>query len=270
MTQWSRGLAALGVAGVLAGGVALARGPDMNLPIFGSTPGMPGPSYSHAPSFTPYRNFVSPSYEAPAEHARSYEEAPEHRKAKRTTSASAASFGYGKPVCVRLCDGSFFPTSSVSGGEAACAAQCPDAPTALYTMPTDRIEDAVSSTGKPYTALPVAKRFETSFESTCTCHRDGVYSPARELLKDPTLRKGDVVMTADGFRVYEGDGYRPSGEKDFVALARAHVPNQERAELTAMERARAGSPAPSRPSLVATRRPKGKVTVDNGTDTAER
>jgi hypothetical protein len=266
MTLWSRGLAAAALAGLLAGGVALARGPDMNLPIFGAAaPASGGDSY------TPYRNSFAPpeqpEWRVRSYDDRSYDDEPRH-KAKRPSGGSP-SFGYGKPVCVRLCDGSFFPAASVTGGDAACASQCPDAPTALYTMPTDRIEDAVSSTGKPYSALPVARRFETSFENTCTCHRDTVASRAKELLHDPTLRKGDVVMTAEGFRVYEGDGYRPTGPQDFVALTRAHVPKEERAALLAMERANSGSPAPAQPSLVAAR-PKGNVTVDDGATTAAR
>jgi hypothetical protein len=257
MTQWTRGLSALAVVAVLAGSAALARGLDMNLQLFGVTPGMNVPSANYAP-----RDYYTP----PETQVRSYDDTTERRKPKRAT---VASFGSGKPVCVRLCDGSFFPTASATGGDSACAAQCPDAPTALYTMPTDRIEDAVSSTGKLYSALPVAKRFETSFESTCTCHRsDTVASRAKELLHDNTLRKGDVVMTAEGFRVYEGDGYGPTGPKDFVSLARARVSKEERATLTAMERAGGGSPAPARPSLVAAR-PKGNVTVDNGTGTTD-
>ena len=142
---------------------------------------------------------------------------------------------------------SFFPAASIAGGDAACAAQCPDAPTALYTMPADRIEDAVSLSGKPYTQLPVAKRYQTSFESTCTCHRDTVASRPKDILNDPTLRKGDVVMTADGFRVYEGGGYGASRERDFVSLSRAGLPKDERATLVAMERSGAGSPPRPRP-----------------------
>lgn len=257
MGHWTRGLAALALAGGLAAaGIALARGPDMNLPMF-AAPGM-----SSGGNFNPVSRFFG----APSESSvsRSYDEpGPAVDKPKRSGGA-VASFGYGKAVCVRLCDGFFFPTASISGGEAACAAQCPDAPTALYTMPTEHIEDAVSSTGKRYSALPVAKRYQTSFESTCTCRRDTVASRANELLHDATLRKGDVVMTAAGFRVYQGDGYGPNEPKDFVALSRARdVSKAQRAALAAMERASAGSPAPIAPKLVASR-PKGSVTVDNG------
>jgi Protein of unknown function (DUF2865) len=111
-------------------------------------------------------------------------------------------------VCVRLCDGAFFPLSGSANStanhqtanyqDAVCGSLCPDAPTAIYQLPagSDKIEDAVSSTGSRYTSLPVALRYRTTLDRTCTCHA----SPARQLAmtRDPTLRKGDFVMTRDG------------------------------------------------------------------------
>ena len=173
----------------------------MNLPIFGAAPG----SFSPSPSFAPSRSFFSPPHDASVEPVRSYDEERE-RPAQPPSAPSVAAFGSGKPVCVRLCDGSFFPTASVSGGDAACAAQCPDSPTALYTMSTDRIEDAVSSTGKPYSALPVAKRYQTSFESTCACHRDSVASRAKELSARHDVAKGR--RRHDGRRISRLPGRR--------------------------------------------------------------
>lgn len=252
---------ATAIFGVIVGGVALAHGPSL------INPG-PAPATGNWGGGQTFRGFFSaPEPETPRVR---YEEPEQHHaKPKRSTGGGGgayAAFGYGKPVCVRLCDGSFFPTTSVAAGEAACAAQCPDAPVALYTMPTDRIEDAVSSDGKRYSALPVASRFETSFENTCTCHRNPtVATRTKEILADTTLRKGDVVMTATGFRVYEGDGYGPTGPKDFLTLSQAKVSKEERATLAAMERASSGSaPTSTAPSVVAAR-PKGNVTVDNGT-----
>jgi hypothetical protein len=241
MAQGNRSLAALALgAGLALGGMAFARGPMLGAPIFGQ-----------AGSFGGFFGSSEPASAPVVQHR-------VHRK-------HVAAFGGGQPVCVRLCDGSFFPTASAVGGEATCAAQCPDAPTALYTMTSDRIEDAVSSTGAPYSKLPVAGRFEKNFEGTCTCHRDVVASHAKELLHDDTLRRGDVVMMASGFRVYVGDGYGPSGSEDFVALASArNLPRDERATLAAMEKASAGSPVRAAPALLAAR-PKGRVTVENAT-----
>jgi hypothetical protein len=247
MAQRTRGLAALAavcgvaVCGLVAGGVALARGPTLGPPLFSRSGGFGG--------------FVESHYEA----------APAPVRERRSPRKRASAVRYGQAVCVRLCDGFFFPTNSSVGGESTCAAQCPDAPTELYTMTSDKIDDAVSSTGALYSKLPVANRYQTSFESTCTCHRETTASRTEELLRDTTLRRGDVVMTAQGFRVYVGDAYGPSGPGDFVDLSQARgLPTAERAELVAMERSSAGSPERGAPGLIA-HRPKGRVTVENGT-----
>ena len=146
----------------------------------------------------------------------------------------------GLAVCVRLCDGFFFPSATGSGGDEACAAQCPDALTARYTEPagSDRIEDAVSTRGALYSALPVANRYQTTLDSTCSCHRSPVRSYSDSLLNDPTLRKGDVVMTPKGFVVFEGAKTRSITSSNFVALSQARSLSKDlRATLVDMERA---------------------------------
>ena len=146
----------------------------------------------------------------------------------------------GRAVCVRLCDGFFFPSAASSGGDEACAAQCPDAPTARYTEPagSDRIEDAVSTRGALYTALPVADRYRTALDNTCTCHRSPARGYSESMLNDPTLRKGDVVMTPNGFVVFRGAKARSITSSDFVALSEARsLPKDLRATLVDMERA---------------------------------
>jgi hypothetical protein len=151
----------------------------------------------------------------------------------------------GRSVCVRLCDGAFFPIAPVSShndiasNQESCSALCPDAPTALYVEPagSDKIEDAVSTTGAPYTALPVALRYRTVEDNTCACHR--TIAQKYPLLRDRTLRKGDTVMTANGFVVFQGARQLPYARSDFVALAASSVPRDQRATLMEMERANA-------------------------------
>ncbi len=126
-------------------------------------------------------------------------------------------------MCVRLCDGGFFPSNTASGGDAACEAQCPDAPTALYTMPSSqKIEDAVSVAGAPYSSLPVAGRFRSVVDKTCACHREKP-DYAEMLLHDRTLRRGDAIMTPKGVVVYQGGAEVAAQRKDFVALAQDRV-----------------------------------------------
>jgi hypothetical protein len=151
----------------------------------------------------------------------------------------------GLAVCVRLCDGFFFPSATSSGGDEACAAQCPDAPTAGYTEPagSDRIEDAVSTRGALYSALPVANRYQTTFDNTCRCHRSLTPGYSESVLHDPTLRNGDVVMTSKGLLVFQGAETRTITSADFVALSQARsLPQGLRAALVALEPAGASQP----------------------------
>jgi Protein of unknown function (DUF2865) len=130
----------------------------------------------------------------------------------------------GLAVCVRLCDGYFFPINAATGGEATCNAQCPDAPSALYRelAGSDNIEDAISATGTPYSALPAAGRYRSIVDGACTCHRKNV-NYSKMILKDPTLRKGDMVMTPTGLVVYEGSNNSVVRQEDFVAVAQSRL-----------------------------------------------
>ncbi len=146
----------------------------------------------------------------------------------------------GLAVCVRLCDGFFFPSATRSDGDDACAVQCPDAPAARYTEPagSDRIEDAVSTRGALYSALPVANRYRTTFDNACSCRHSLNSGYSASSLNDPTLRKGDLVMTPKGFLVFQGAKTRSVTSSDFVALSQApSLPKDIRAALVAMERA---------------------------------
>ena len=154
------------------------------------------------------------------------------RKKKRTD------FSGGQAICVRLCDGYAFPTNA-SLGEAACTAACPDASSAIYFLRggPDKIANSVSSRGEPYTALPVALRYRTMLDSSCTCHRSSPSNDLEAILRDLSLRKGDVVMTERGFVLFSGEPHQSKSEKDLIPLARAGLGQESRAILFAMERA---------------------------------
>lgn len=146
-----------------------------------------------------------------------------------------------RPVCVRLCDGYFFPLATarragVANDQAACSDQCPDASTALYFLPSgsDRIEDASSARGERYTALATALRYRSTGVDACTCH--ATVARATPYWRDPTLRKGDAVMTPSGFMVYRGGSVSRFARENFTRLAAASLPRDRRAELTAIER----------------------------------
>ena len=86
--------------------------------------------------------------------------------------------GYSINVCVRTCDGSFFPLpySGASGAslEQVCQALCPNAEMALYSMPFGgTIAEGVTPTGVRYTSQPYALKFQQSYEESCSCRRPG-------------------------------------------------------------------------------------------------
>lgn len=75
-----------------------------------------------------------------------------------------------RTVCVRICDGAFFPISANASppnfarDTAMCSARCPGTPTELYyhALQTQETEDMVSAaTGRPYRDLPNAFAYRT-------------------------------------------------------------------------------------------------------------
>ncbi|MEI2302162.1 DUF2865 domain-containing protein [Ensifer sp. MJa1] len=86
-----------------------------------------------------------------------------------------------RTMCVRTCDGAFFPISSdatpadFARDEQACRARCPGAETELFfhDLNTEESEQMVSaSTGRPYTELPNAFAYRTRGVGTpgiCGC-----------------------------------------------------------------------------------------------------
>jgi Protein of unknown function (DUF2865) len=85
-----------------------------------------------------------------------------------------------KAVCVRSCDGSFFPVSYSAGGgrlddlQDMCRALCPNADVNLYTYsPSGDIENAVSISGSRYIDSPNALKYRKAVDSSCSCRRRG-------------------------------------------------------------------------------------------------
>ena len=109
-------------------------------------------------------------------------------------------------VCVRTCDGSFFPVSYSGAGSRAdsledvCRALCPNADMALYSFPFGgTIDEAASPTGEPYANLPNAGKFEKTYDPSCSCRRKG--QTWAEALADAEARYGhekhDILVTPE-------------------------------------------------------------------------
>jgi len=118
----------------------------------------------------------------------------------------AAAHGGSQAVCVRSCDGGFFPLgiSARRGSESLtemCQALCPGTETAVFTRsPDSDIKSAVGLDGKPYMDLPNALKFQKNYSSACSCRQPGkswaeTLANAEEVLG--STRKGDIVVTPE-------------------------------------------------------------------------
>ena len=114
--------------------------------------------------------------------------------------------GGSQAVCVRTCDGGFFPMnmSSHRGSESLnemCTALCPNTPVAVYTRnPNSDIKTAVSLDGTPYMELSNALKFQKTFDAACTCRPAGktwaeTLAGAESVLGNQ--RKGDILVTPE-------------------------------------------------------------------------
>jgi len=116
--------------------------------------------------------------------------------------------GNFRTLCVRTCDGYYFPISfSVPASRfqddaQTCQRMCPAAQVSLYAYhnPGEEMTQAVSATdGRPYTELPTAFRYRTEFNSACSCRKPGQsWSDAMQSGgADQTVLQGDIVVTED-------------------------------------------------------------------------
>lgn len=80
-----------------------------------------------------------------------------------------------RTVCVRLCDGSYFPISFATTRDrfkadaAKCKSSC-GSPAKLFVGPPDgAADDLVDVRGSQYADLPNAFKYRTSYDASCTC-----------------------------------------------------------------------------------------------------
>ena len=116
--------------------------------------------------------------------------------------------GTFRTVCVRTCDGAYFPVSFATyqarfqDDEKTCKALCPATEATLfsYRNPGEDINQAVSIGGQPYSALPNAFKFRTEFNPSCACKAAGqTWSDALKSVDDKALveQQGDIIVTEE-------------------------------------------------------------------------
>ena len=116
--------------------------------------------------------------------------------------------GTYRTVCVRTCDGAYFPVSFATvparfpDDERSCKALCPAAEATLfaYRNPGEDMNQAVSISGQPYSALPNAFKFRTEFNPSCGCKAVGqTWSDALKSIDDKAAaeQQGDIIVTEE-------------------------------------------------------------------------
>src|SRR3954471_9449659 len=119
--------------------------------------------------------------------------------------------GTFRTVCVRTCDGAYFPVSFATvqarfpDDERTCKALCPATEATLfsYRNPGEDINQAVSTTGQQYTALPNAFKFRSEFNPSCACKAAGqTWSDALKSVEDQAAaaQQGDIIVTEESAR----------------------------------------------------------------------
>jgi hypothetical protein len=128
--------------------------------------------------------------------------------------------GTYRTVCVRTCDGAYFPVSFATvparfpDDERSCKALCPAAEATLfaYRNPGEDMNQAVSINGQPYSALPNAFKFRTEFNPSCACKAVGqTWSDALKTIDDKAAaeQQGDIIVTEESARKMQQQRAQP-------------------------------------------------------------
>jgi hypothetical protein len=150
------------------------------------------------------------------------------------TNAPSADFGPQsgtyRTVCVRTCDGAYFPVSFATvparfpDDERSCKALCPAAEATLfaYRNPGEDMNQAVSINGQPYSALPNAFKFRTEFNPSCACKAVGqTWSDALKTIDDKAAaeQQGDIIVTEESAKKMARPKPAPASAKKGAAPA---------------------------------------------------
>jgi hypothetical protein len=115
--------------------------------------------------------------------------------------------GTFRTVCVRTCDGFYFPISFATvptrfaDDEKTCKSLCPASEASLYAYrnPGQDMNSAVSISGQPYTALPAAFRYRQEFNPACSCKAaNQSWADALKGVEDKSSAEhGDIIVTEE-------------------------------------------------------------------------
>ena len=155
--------------------------------------------------------------------------------------SGSAPGGTVRTLCVRTCDGAFFPISSQATADdfardaESCRQRCPGSPTALYyhSLETQEADEMVSAeTGAPYRDLPTAfayKLRDPQEKSSCGCQLNAASAPAQSEPGDPGKQGSSSVLsiiTPPQAAAPQKDAPAPAPQGAQPETAAAPVPGQ--------------------------------------------
>lgn len=124
-----------------------------------------------------------------------------------------------RTLCVRLCDGYYFPVSfstlpsHFAQDAEACSSRCA-APTELYYYPNPggAVDQSVAlTTQEPYTKLRVAFRYRKEYVNGCSC-KEAEYLPAGTTPDKKADGSGAVVPKTSASPARRADAMTPAGD----------------------------------------------------------
>jgi hypothetical protein len=114
--------------------------------------------------------------------------------------------GTYRTVCVRTCDGYYFPIEysatpdRFADDAQTCQATCPASEVVLmsHRNPGEDINQAVSTSGTPYTSLPNAFKYRSEVVPSCSCRKAGQsWADALGQVRDTNLQRDDIIVTPE-------------------------------------------------------------------------
>jgi Protein of unknown function (DUF2865) len=160
--------------------------------------------------------------------------------------------GTYRTVCVRTCDGFYFPISFATvpakfpDDEKTCKALCPAAEANLfsYRNPGEDMNQAVSINGQPYASSPNAFHYRQEFNPSCSCKAPGqTWSDALKSIDDKAAAEGqgDIIVTEESAKKMS----RPLSKAAPAAAKKGSTPANPAATAAAPDAAAPADPAAS-------------------------
>jgi hypothetical protein len=123
-------------------------------------------------------------------------------------SSAAPAAGTYRTLCVRSCDGYYFPISyatvpaKFADDEQSCRRLCPAAEVALFSHrnPGEDVSRAISMSGKLYSELPTAFSYRKQLNPSCSCRAPGQSWADALRQSDDFVERGDIVVTEERAR----------------------------------------------------------------------